>query len=70
MESNLESLIAEMKEDKRKEREEREQRRAKRKAEKEEKQKQIIQEQWKMHQDKVKLQQSLIEVLTKVVERK
>ncbi|KYQ50963.1 hypothetical protein ALC60_09944, partial [Trachymyrmex zeteki] len=70
VESILESFITEMKKDKQKQRDEREQRRVEKKAEKEEGQKQIVQEQWKMHQDKVKLQQSLIEVLSKVVERK
>ncbi|KYN06010.1 hypothetical protein ALC62_03051 [Cyphomyrmex costatus] len=70
VESILESFIMEIKTDKEKERQEREQRRAEKKIEKEERQKQITQEQWKMHQDKMKLQQSLIDVLNKVVQRK
>ncbi|KMQ86384.1 hypothetical protein RF55_14639 [Lasius niger] len=70
VESILESFITEIKEDKQKEREDREQRRAERRAEKEDRCKQIRQEKLEMHKDRMQLQQSLIELLAKMAERK
>lgn len=70
VESILESFITEIKEDKQKEREDREQRRAERRAEKEDRCKQIRQEKLEMHKDRMQLQQSLIELLAKIAERK
>ncbi|XP_029672379.1 uncharacterized protein LOC115241010 [Formica exsecta] len=66
VESILESFITEIKKDKQKERENREQRRA----EKEDRWKQIRQEKMEMHKDRIQLQQSLIELLAKIAERK
>ncbi|KAL6263103.1 hypothetical protein P5V15_005905 [Pogonomyrmex californicus] len=67
---NFELFITDIKENKQKERKNREKRRAAKIAEKENKWKQIRQEQWEMHKDRMQCQQSLIEILTKIVERK
>jgi len=70
VESILESFITDIKESKQKEREDREKRRIEKIAEKENRQKQIKQEQWEMHKDRMQIHQSLIEILAKIVEPK
>lgn len=70
MESILESFITEMKENKQKDREDREKQRLEKIAEKENRRQQINQEQWTMHKERIQIQQSLIEILSKIAERK
>ncbi|XP_039311757.1 uncharacterized protein LOC105196436 isoform X2 [Solenopsis invicta] len=69
VESILESFITEMKENKQKDREDREKQRLEKIAEKENRRQQINQEQWTMHKERIQIQQSLIEILSKIAER-
>lgn len=66
VESILESFITEIKEEKQKERQDKEQRRIERIEERTER----IERQNQMHKDRTQFQQSLIELLTKIVDRK